>query len=252
MKQQLILWISSIILTFIIGYTKNVTDTNYPVTGTFGIDGQKVSYKLDKVHHGKEPYKLIILTELDELKGRCVWEYNSENMIVPLSKGENNYYAEIPSQKPLSTIDYKVIITHNRKIYKIPSESIVKMTFYGKIPPSISLFHFILLYGGILLAIRATLEIFNDKKLLKKYSVITTSIFILLAAIIDPLRNSYKLGAINNYIPSITEIIEPLLVVLVLIWIAGSVTIFNKRFVVITAVVLFLSTIIIYFNLPLV
>ena len=252
MKQQIILWASAIILTFLIGYIKNVTDKNYPVTGTFGIDGQKVSYKLDKVHFGKEPYKLIILSELEELKGRCVWRFNSENVIVPLSKGENNYYAEIPSQKPLNKIDYSIIIYHNDRVYEIPGGSKIEMTFYGKIPAGISLFHFILLYGGIFLAIRAALEIFNDKKLLKKYSVITTSIFILLAAIINPLRNSYKLGAINNYIPSITELIEPLLVVLLLIWITASVMIFYKRFVVVTAAILFLSTLIIYFNLPLV
>ena len=252
MKQQLILWISSAILTFIIGYVRNVTDTNYPVTGTFGIDGEQVSYKLDKVHYGKEPYKLIILTELKELKGRCVWRYNSENVIVTLSKGENSYYAEIPSQKPRTKIDYSIIIFHNDKVFEIPGESKIEMTFYGKIPASISLFHFILLYSGILLAIRTTIEILNEKKLIKKYSVITTSIFILLSAIINPLLNSYKLGAINNFIPAITEIIETLLIVLWLGWIVGSVMIFYNRFVVVTAATLLLSTLIIYFNLPLV
>ena len=251
MKQQLILWISSAILTFIIGYVKNVTDANYPVTGTFGIDAQKVSYKLDKVHYGKEPYKLIVLSELKELKGRCIWRLNGENVIVPLSKGENNYYAEIPSQKPLKKIHYSIIIYHDNKVYEIPGESKIEMTFYGKIPVSLILFHFILLYGGILLAFRTTIEIFNEKKLIKKYSVITTSIFILLTAIINPLLNSYKLGAINNYIPAITEIIETLLIVLLLIWITGSIMIFYNRFVVITAAVVLLSTLIIYFNLPL-
>jgi hypothetical protein len=252
MKQQLILWICSVILTFITGYIKNVTDTNYPVTGTFGIDGQKVSYKLDKVHYGEEPYKLIILTELKELKGRCVWRLNGENVIVPLSRGENNYYAEIPSQKPLDKIDYSIIIYQDDKVYNIPRESMIKMTFYGKIPASLSLFHFILLYSGIIFAFRTTIEIFNEKKLIKKYSVITTSIFILLTAIINPLLNSYKLGAINNFIPAITEIIETLLIVLLLVWIVGSVMIFYNRFVVVTAATLLLSTLLIYFNLPLV
>jgi hypothetical protein len=251
MKQQLILWISSIILTFLIGYTKNVTDANYPVTGTFGIEGQKVSYKLDKVHYGIEPYKLIVLTELNGLKGKCIWKSNGKSMIIPLTKDVINYSAEITSQTPRSKVDYKIILSYKDKVYEIPKDSNVKLTFYGKIPASVNFLHFILLYGGILFAIRAILEIFNDKKLIKKYSVITTSIFILLTAIINPLRSSYKLGAINNYIPSITEIIEPLLVVLLLIWITGSVMIFYKRFVVVTAVILFLSTLIIYFNLPL-
>ena len=82
MKQQLILWISSIILTFLIGYTRNVTDEYYPVTGTLGIEGQKVSYKLDKVHYGDEPYKLIVLTEYDELSIKCVWKSDGEWMVI--------------------------------------------------------------------------------------------------------------------------------------------------------------------------
>jgi hypothetical protein len=251
MKQQIILWISAITLTFLIGYTKNVTDKNYPVTGIFGIDGQKVSYKLDKVHYGKEPYKLIVLSELEDLNGKCEWELNSEPVIVPLIKGTNNYYTEIPSQKPLNKIDYSIIIYRNDRVYEIPRGSKIEMTFYGKIPASVSFLHFILLYGGILLAIRTTLEIFSDRKLIKKYSVFTSSIFILLTAIINPLRNSYRLGAINKFIPNILEIVEPLLLVLVLIWVVSSVLIFYKRFVVVTAAILFLSTLIIYFSLAL-
>jgi hypothetical protein len=125
------------------------------------------------------------------------------------------------------------------------------MTFYGEIPASVNFFHFILLYGGILTSIRTILEVFNRNKLIRKLSVITTSIFILLAAIINPLRNSYKLGAINNYIPGIMEIVEPLLIVLVIVWILGSVMFFTRRFGVVSAALLFLSTVIIYFHLPL-
>jgi hypothetical protein len=43
MKNEIILWLSSLIIVFIIGYIKNVTDKDYPVTGTFGIEGKKVS-----------------------------------------------------------------------------------------------------------------------------------------------------------------------------------------------------------------
>ena len=62
MKNQIILWLSSLVLTFLIGYFKNVTDTNFPITGTFGIEGNKVSYKLDKVSYDKTVYKNIIIS----------------------------------------------------------------------------------------------------------------------------------------------------------------------------------------------
>jgi hypothetical protein len=250
MKQQLILWISSIVLTFLIGYTKNVTDKNYPVTGTFGIEGQKVSYKLDKLHYGKEPYKLIVLSELEDLRGRCIWEYAGESTIVPLIKSKDSYYAEIPSRKPLEKIFYKIIINYEDREYKIPANSKVQLMFYGQVPLGVNFLHFMLLYGGILLAIRTTLEVFNKNKMIRKYAVITTSFFILLTAMINPLRNSYKLGAINNYIPEISEIIEPMLIVLLFIWITGTVIIFSKRLTVFTAVILFLTTIVLFFVLP--
>ncbi|MBT8379430.1 MAG: hypothetical protein KJN64_09380 [Ignavibacteria bacterium] len=251
MKQQLILWISSIILTFVIGYIKNITDEHYPITGTFGIEGEKVSYKLDKVHYGNEPYKLIVLTERKELTGKCIWKVNYEQMIFPLKKDGKSYSAKIPPQKPLSKIEYKLVITHGDKVYEIPKDSNVEMIFFGGIPSSVNFLNFILLYGGILLAIKTTLEIFNEKKLIKKYAVITTSVFILLTAIINPLKNSYKLGAINNYVPVITEILEPLLFLLVLIWIVGIILIFYRKFVTAIASALLLSTVIIYFLLRL-
>jgi hypothetical protein len=251
MKQQFILWLSALILTFVIGYIKNVTDKYYPVTGTFGIDGEKVSYKLDKIHYGDEPYKLLILTGRDELTGKCIWKMNDEWMIVPLKKSVKSYYAEITSQKPLCKIEYKLVITHGDKIYEIPKNSNVEMIFYGKIPSSLNYLHFVLLYGGILLAIRTTLEIFNKKKFIKKYLVITTSVFILLTAIINPLKNSYKIGAINNYVPGISEIMEPILFVLLLIWIVGMILIFYRKFVTATATFLLVSTIMIYFFFPL-
>jgi hypothetical protein len=252
MKQQFILWVGSIVLTFVIGYTRNVTDEYYPVTGSFGVEGEKVSYKLDKVHYGKEPYRILILTDLKELGGKCILKSDDKWITIPLNRGDNNLNASIPSLKPLSKIDYKVILNYNDEVYVIPAGSKIEISFYGNIPASVNLLNFILLYGGLLFSTRTTLEVFNRKKFIKKYIVFTTSIFIILASIINPLRNSYKLGAINLYVPPIMDIINPFLITLVLMWVVGTVLVFYRRFAAITVVLLLVSTIIIYFNLILV
>jgi hypothetical protein len=59
MKNAIILWLSCLILVFLIGYIKSITDKDYPITGTFGIEGKKVSYKLDKISFDKDYYKNI-------------------------------------------------------------------------------------------------------------------------------------------------------------------------------------------------
>jgi hypothetical protein len=250
MKQQLILWLSSIILTFFIGYTRNLTDEHYPVTGAFGINGQKVSYKLDRIHYGEKPHRLIILTGLKNIKGEFLYKADATEIHLPLIEGKDNYYVDIPPLQPLSQIEYKFIIKYNKKSFEIPVGSYIKMIFMGKIPSSINILYFTLLYTGLLLAVRMTLDIFNKKKLVKKYIVIATSVFIILTIITAPLRNSYKLGAINNYIPALADIINPLLVLLVILWIAGTVLVFSKRHSELIIIILFTATLIIFFFVP--
>ena len=50
MKQSIILWISAILITFLFGYFNSVTNNDFPISGTIGIDGQKVTYKFEKVY----------------------------------------------------------------------------------------------------------------------------------------------------------------------------------------------------------
>ena len=64
MKNQIILLLSALIIAFLTGYIESVTDADYPVTGTFGINGKKVSYKLDKTHFGDSPFEVIIISKI--------------------------------------------------------------------------------------------------------------------------------------------------------------------------------------------
>ncbi len=49
-KEPIILWVASIVITFLIGYFPTLTNKDYPISGTFGIEGEKVSYRFEKIH----------------------------------------------------------------------------------------------------------------------------------------------------------------------------------------------------------
>ena len=78
MKNEIILWLSSLAILFLIGYVKNVTDADYPITGTFGIEGKKVSYKLDKVCYEKENYTNLIISDNEEIQASLIWRINNK------------------------------------------------------------------------------------------------------------------------------------------------------------------------------
>ena len=231
MKNEIILWVSSILLVFLIGYIKNVTDKDYPITGTFGIEGRKVSYKLDKVSFDKISYKNIIISDVKGISGKLIWVNGSEQNEISFKEIDKGLECEIPKLKPGQKIKYKIIINYKVNTFKIPEKDFATLTFWGNIPSPVNILHFILLYGGLLMVVRSLLEIFNNNKNSKRYALITCTLFITLVTIVAPLKNSYKLGAINNYVPQITDLIQPALLLILLIWVVGSILIFNNKYV---------------------
>lgn len=247
MKNEIILWLSSLVVVFLIGYIKSVTDKDYPITGTFGIEGKKVSYKLDKISFDKDFYKNIIISDIHDLNGKMIWINNNEQRETAYKIIERGLECEILKLKPGQKIKYKVVLEYADKTYEIPENEFVTLVFWGNIPSPVKILHFIFLYGGILMSFRCLIELFNQRKNLKKYAFTTTALFIVFTLLIHPLYNSYKLGALNKNIPSITQLLEVSFLLILFLWIIGTVLIFNKKYE--TPVTLFVVsvTILIFF-----
>ena len=249
MKNQIILWLSSIIIVFLIGYIKNITDKDYPITSTFGIEGKKVSYKLDKVCYDKESYKNIIISDIQGIRARLFWRNNNQQYETDYKNIEDGLECNIPIQNPGQEIKYKLVIQHKGKTFEILKKEFIPLMFWGHIPSPVNILHFILLYGALLMSLRSLLELFNKNKNLKKFIVIVCTMFMTLTILIHPLYNSYKLGAINNYIPNVIELLEPLFLVITFLWVFGAVLIFNKKYVNIVTIFISSATILLFFFL---
>jgi len=249
MKNQIILWFSSIVLVFLIGYAKSVTNKDYPITGTFGIEGRKVFYKLERVSFDKTSYKNIIISDIKGVQGTLIWLKNDEQYENEFKEIDRGLTGEIPKLEPGQQIKYKVILTHLDKRFEIPEKDFVTLTYWGNIPSPVNFLHFILLYGGLLMSIRCVLELFDKNKNLKKYIIIVCIFFITLTILIHPLYNSYKFGAINEKIPNILELLEPFYLVIMLLWIVGTVFIFHKKYTNSVTIFITSATILLYFLL---
>lgn len=247
MKNQIILWLSSFVIVFLIGYVKNVTDKNYPVTGTFGIEGRKVSYKLDRESFTKSYYSNIIISDIDGIEAKLLLKNDNSQNELGYSLTNLGLECQILKLKPGQSIQYKIIIKHKDQIFEIPKNDFVTLTFWGNIPFPVKLLYSILLYSGLLMAIRSLLEIFNNNQNLKKILVIGCSIFIILIIIINPLYSTYKLGAMNHFVPSFSQLFDPLLLSILIIWIAGTTFIFNRVFVKTITVAIAVSTVLLFF-----
>ena len=247
MKNEIILWLSSLVIIFLLGYVKNVTDSDYPITGTFGIEGKRVSYKMDKISFDKISYKNIIISDIKGINARLIIENGDERDEIPYKEIDRGLEVEILKLKPGQQLRYKTIIIHKDHIFEIPQNDFVTLTFWSYIPSPVKILYFIILCGGMLVSMRSLLELFNENKNLKKYAFITSTLFITLNIIIYPLYNSYKLGAINNFVPPITNLVNPMLLTILFLWVIGTILIFNKIYIKSVTIIISVATIMGFF-----
>ncbi|WP_337872265.1 hypothetical protein [Ignavibacterium sp.] len=229
MKESIILWLSSLVIVFLLSYFKSVFGEYYPITSTFSVNGQKVSYKLDKYESG-DTYKLIIRSDYKELEGEVIINSDkSKNHSIKLHKDRDILFAEIRKKDVGSKFSYYIQLKSEDRNYRLPSNNIVEFTFFGKIPGMVNGLYIIFLYTGLILIVRSGLEIFKTNRRTKNYLVITSIVLITLLMMINPLYLSYKFDYINKTIPPIQNLFPIHLLLIVLLWIATTVYVFIKK-----------------------
>lgn len=243
-----ILWIASFVITFLTIFLSNLLDKDYPISGTFGIDNKKVSYRFEKDHYGKDDFEVIIRTDNDKVSGNLFWKIESDSIwnSIELKKTDLILQAKIQTLKPLNKLSYYVELNHYNKKYLLPDNKKVEITFYGKIPVMAKVLRFLLLYLGLLLAVRTGLEYFNQSEKVKKFGFLVSIIFLTLAALINPLYLTYKFGYMNSKIPEISKLFPAEFVLINLLWIVSLVLMFRYKEIKITPLITAIITIIIF------
>lgn len=247
-KNSFILWTASLVIVFLAGYISKITDENYPVSATFGIEGKKVSYRFEKIHYGKNDFRVIIRSDIENLNGNLFWKFSDKNEwnLSLLTNSNSVLIGKIPAQKPKQKILYYVELQNKNKKYIIPSDRKIELTFYGKIPIVIEVLKYLLLYAGMILAVRTGLEYFNQNKSAKKFGVLTVINFLILAVLINPLYLTYKYGYINTSIPTISNLFPFGTIIILLLWIITVFLLFTAKRFTLTSITAGILSIIIF------
>ncbi len=232
MKQNLILWIAAAIITFLAGFLHNRINEYYPVSGSFGINGKEIGYKLDKAYYGNDDYKFIITTEITGLTGKVIWkkQYDTEWNSFALVESTGVIIGKIPHQKPFTKIHYLIKLNYKDKVYTIlPGNSPIELTFFDKVPASVNFYYLFTLLGGLLLAVRTGLEYFHFPGKLKTLDLFTLIFIIVNVFAFHPLKTSYERGMIGKGSVAFSEMFPIPSLLLFIIWIATTVLVFNTK-----------------------
>lgn len=232
MKQNIILWIAAAVITFLAGFLQSRINQNYPVSGSFGIEGKEIGYKLDKVYYGNDDYRFFITTEIDSLTGIVIWkkpdyvQWESSELV---HRGKL-MIGKIPHQQPLTKIEYLIKLKYKNKEYTIlPGNKAVAITFFDSVPASINFYYMFTLLGGLLLAIRTGLEFFKIPGKIKTLNIFTLIFFIVNVFAFHPLKTTYELGMVGKGAIPITEMFQLSSILLFITWALATALIFNTK-----------------------
>ncbi|MCH8942704.1 MAG: hypothetical protein IIA48_09750 [Bacteroidetes bacterium] len=231
MKQQLILWIAALVITFIFGFSNRITSEEYPVTGTVKYNMHKVSYLFDKVYRSNDDYKFQVFSDLKGLKIKL--QYKNEDDLswkeAELNRNNNIYSVKIPNAGPSNKIVYRAELDYNNDKIIVPNEEGVNLTFWGRVSKPIMLFYNLALFFGIFLTTRIGLEYFNDNEKIKKLSLFPLIFFIFYGLLVVPIKRTYELAAFGNKILSINQLFDIKSLAFLIIWIVTIILVFNSK-----------------------
>jgi hypothetical protein len=260
MKKNIILWLGAAIITFLAGYMHNATGLDYPVSGTIGIEGKMVTFKFDKIYRGNDSYKVLIRSDIKDVKAFLLWRNSEFLQLAPgiqksipspwhkeiMSDSGSFILGKIPKHPPESQAAYRVELDYGGKQYFLPENRPVTIKFLGFVNSSVMNIFYFILFGGLILAVRSGVEAFNDNRRIGMYTIFTLIFFFLYAICVVPLKRSYELNAINHFVPTINSIVTYQSLSLFILWIIGLVLIFNFKGNRIIPLVISSLTIIIY------
>ncbi len=233
LKQSIILWFAAFIITFLTGFVQNRLSGSYPISGSIGLEGNKITYAFQKVSKGNENFPVSFFSDTDSISAWLHWEiadgnYNWNRREMVYSDGM--YISNIPLQPAKTNVKYFVEINYkNTKIILPSAKKTVNLIFLREAPKVINFFFYFFLFGGLVLSIKTGLEYFNDTPRMRLYSLFTVIFFLMAALLFGPVKATYEFNSINSTAISAGELFNFRLISLCVLWIIGMLFIFNSK-----------------------
>lgn len=232
MKQSVILWTAAIVITFLAGFAQRIKAPDYPVNGTIDMATGEASFSFDRIYSSKKAYRVWLANNCQNLQGVLHWKNMDDtswhNILMHADSGI--IYAEIPAHPPLSKVIYSVELSDKGETFRVPVKSDVTMQFTGRVPSQISMFYFISLFAGLLLAVRTGFEVFKSNPRLRLYTIFTIISFFSFTFLFSTVKKGCELGIIGGTkIAPIADIFSSGPVILFIWWLLAMILIFNIK-----------------------
>jgi hypothetical protein len=160
---SVLLWVLAFVVAVALGAFQRMTGPTYPEHGRVVVGGEELRYSLLRTHGGEGGLRVRIAGAGEPVQGVVSWRRYPTGepwQPMPMMRTETGALeAEIPHQPPAGKVEYRVVLDDGGRTVRIPEGDAVVARFRAEVPASVLIPHILAMFGSMLLATRALLEV---------------------------------------------------------------------------------------------
>jgi len=197
-KRSAVLWLIAFLITACSALYQRMTGPTYPLSGSAVLDGKKIVYRFDRSRGGDGDQEVLVRTEDPAMRGVLEWKRHKTDdawTTVEMSYRDGSLHGMLPHQPPAGKLDYRVQLTGTKGTVVVPAEGGVVIRFKGDVPLFVLIPHVLAMFTGMLLSMRAGLEIFSAAPRYGRLIAWTVGILSVGGLLLGPIVQKYAFDA---------------------------------------------------------
>jgi len=229
------LWVVAFILTVILAVFQRMTGPSYPLRGEFlAPDGQEVSYRLPRSHGGPGDLDVSLALPESVHGGELEWRrYPTGDSWTPVTlipDGEGRWTARVPHQPPAGKVEYRLALAGGGDGNAIPEGDPVVARFRADVPAWVLIPHILAMFGCMLVATRALLEVLRSDTSEPRVAVVVAMGLLLVGGMfLGPVVQKFAFGAYWTGWPNGSDLTDNKTLIAVIAWLPATVLALGKK-----------------------
>jgi hypothetical protein len=211
-----------------------MTGPTYPKHGRVVVGGEELRYSLLRTHGGVGGLRVRIAGVDEPVRGVVSWRRYPTGepwQALPMARSEAGALeAEIPHQPPAGKVEYRVVLDDGGRTVTIPEGDAVVARFRAAVPAGVLIPHILAMFGSMLLATRALLEVLRPGRRLPRGPVLSAMALLVVGGLfLGPVVQKFAFDAFWTGWPFGTDLTDNKTALAALAWLPATLLALRSR-----------------------
>jgi hypothetical protein len=232
-RHRTALWVAAVVLTVALGAFQRLSGPTYPLRGEVATAWGSVAFRLPRAHAGAGPMAVRIRVP-QPVDGTLEWRrWPTEDpwSAVPMTRDEQALVGRIPHQPAAGKVEYRIKLRPESGVEAVvPDAETVIARFRTSVPAGILIPHILAMFGAMLMATRAMLEVAVDpNREPRRFVLWAMGLLLVGGLVLGPLVQRAAFGALWTGWPVGTDLTDNKTALAVLAWLPATVVALRRR-----------------------